>query len=49
MPPARQPARRGIGDGELFIASDVLAVVARSGVIYLDDGELAVLSAAECG
>lgn len=39
------PIVLGVGDGELFVASDPSAVIGHTRrVVYLDDGELAVLS-----
>src|SRR5438477_3534135 len=46
---ARQgsPVLRGIGDDELSVASDASAVLERTrSVVYLDDGDIAVLTAA---
>ncbi|WP_370948038.1 glutamine--fructose-6-phosphate transaminase (isomerizing) [Amycolatopsis sp. cg5] len=42
------PIVLGIGDGEMFVASDVAAIVRHTQrVVYLDDGELATLTASE--
>jgi len=42
------PIVLGLGDGEMFVASDVSALVRHTQrVIYLDDGELATISAAD--
>src|SRR5205823_6772740 len=44
--PNGSPIVLGIGNGEMFVASDVSALVRHTQrVVYLDDGELATLSA----